>query len=67
LTLLKRHDKDPEVIVEEQGLKTDFRHQCLEKVVRDILEKNQAEVARYKAGEKKSWAFSGRGDETDKR
>jgi len=55
--LIEAHDKDPEVIVEEQGLKQISDTNALEKVVRDILEKNQAEVARYKAGEKKIMGF----------
>jgi aspartyl-tRNA(Asn)/glutamyl-tRNA(Gln) amidotransferase subunit B len=55
--LIEAHDKDPEVIVEEQGLKQISDPSALEIVVRDILEKNQAEVARYKAGEKKIVGF----------
>jgi aspartyl-tRNA(Asn)/glutamyl-tRNA(Gln) amidotransferase subunit B len=55
--LIEAHDKDPEVIVEEQGLKQISDTNALEKVVRDILDKNQAEVARYKAGEKKIMGF----------
>ena len=55
--LMEAQDKEPEAIVEEQGLKQISDTNALEKVVRDILEKNQAEVARYKAGEKKIMGF----------
>lgn len=55
--LMEALDKDPEVIVEEQGLKQISDTGALEKVVRDILAKNPAEVARYKAGEKKIMGF----------
>jgi aspartyl-tRNA(Asn)/glutamyl-tRNA(Gln) amidotransferase subunit B len=55
--LVEAHDKDPEVIIEEQGLKQVSDSNALEKVVRDVLEKNKAEAARYKAGEKKIMGF----------
>ncbi|MGB7569770.1 MAG: Asp-tRNA(Asn)/Glu-tRNA(Gln) amidotransferase subunit GatB [Chitinivibrionales bacterium] len=55
--LIEVQDKDPDVIVEEQGLKQISDTDALEKVVRDILAQNPAEVARYRAGEKKIVGF----------
>jgi aspartyl-tRNA(Asn)/glutamyl-tRNA(Gln) amidotransferase subunit B len=55
--LIEEQDRDPEIIVEEQGLKQISDTGELEKVVREIVEKSPAEVARYKAGENKLMAF----------
>jgi aspartyl-tRNA(Asn)/glutamyl-tRNA(Gln) amidotransferase subunit B len=51
--LVEQSDKDPEVIIEEQGLRQISDTGVLEKVVREIIEKSPAEVARFKSGEAK--------------
>jgi aspartyl-tRNA(Asn)/glutamyl-tRNA(Gln) amidotransferase subunit B len=55
--LIETQDKDPDVIVDEQGLKQISDTGELEKMVRDVLAKSAKEVERYKAGEKKLEGF----------
>ena len=55
--LIEEQDKDPDTIVDEQGLKQISDTGALEKIVRDIIEKSQGEVARYNAGELKLMGF----------
>jgi aspartyl-tRNA(Asn)/glutamyl-tRNA(Gln) amidotransferase subunit B len=50
-------DKDPDVIIEELGLKQISDVGALEQVVREILAHNPGEVVRFKAGEKKLMGF----------
>jgi aspartyl-tRNA(Asn)/glutamyl-tRNA(Gln) amidotransferase subunit B len=55
--LIEEQDKDPDTIVDEQGLKQISDTGALEKIVRDIIETSQGEVARYRAGELKLMGF----------
>jgi aspartyl-tRNA(Asn)/glutamyl-tRNA(Gln) amidotransferase subunit B len=55
--LIETQDKDPEIIVDEQGLKQISDTGELEKTVREVLAKCKNEVERYKAGEKKLEGF----------
>jgi aspartyl-tRNA(Asn)/glutamyl-tRNA(Gln) amidotransferase subunit B len=55
--LIEEQDKDPDTIIDEQGLKQISDTGALEKIVRDIIETSQGEVARYKAGELKLMGF----------
>ena len=54
---IETEDKDPEIIVEEQGLKQISDVGELETMVRQIILKNQKEAERFKAGEKKLESF----------
>jgi aspartyl-tRNA(Asn)/glutamyl-tRNA(Gln) amidotransferase subunit B len=55
--LVETQDKDPETIVNEQGLTQISDTGELEKLVREILVKNQKEVERFKAGDTKLESF----------
>jgi len=55
--LMESTDKDPEIIVEEQGLRQISDTGELEKIVSDILAKHAKEAARFKAGETKLMGF----------
>jgi aspartyl-tRNA(Asn)/glutamyl-tRNA(Gln) amidotransferase subunit B len=55
--LVETQDRDPEIIVDEQGLKQISDIGELDTMVREIISKNQKEVARYKAGETKLESF----------
>jgi aspartyl-tRNA(Asn)/glutamyl-tRNA(Gln) amidotransferase subunit B len=55
--LVEESDKDPQTIIEEQGLKQVSDINLLEKVVTEIIARSSGEVARYKAGEKKLMGF----------
>jgi aspartyl-tRNA(Asn)/glutamyl-tRNA(Gln) amidotransferase subunit B len=55
--LMESTDKDPEIIVEEQGLRQISDTGELEKIVADIIAKNAKEAARFKAGETKLMSF----------
>jgi len=55
--LIEQQDKDPEIIVEEQGLKQISDTGALEKIVRDIIVKSPGEIARFKAGEQKLMGY----------
>jgi aspartyl-tRNA(Asn)/glutamyl-tRNA(Gln) amidotransferase subunit B len=55
--LVEAQDKDPAVVVEEQGLRQISDTGELEKIVADILAKNAKEAARFKAGETKLMGF----------
>jgi aspartyl-tRNA(Asn)/glutamyl-tRNA(Gln) amidotransferase subunit B len=55
--LMEATDKDPEIIVEEQGLRQISDTGELEKTVREIVEKSPKEVERFKAGETKLMSF----------
>jgi len=55
--LIEEQDKDPGVIVEEQGLKQISDIGALEQVVRDILARSSGEIARFKAGESKLMGY----------
>jgi aspartyl-tRNA(Asn)/glutamyl-tRNA(Gln) amidotransferase subunit B len=55
--LVEESNKDPETIIEEQGLKQISNLQVLEDVVHEIIARNTEEVARYKAGEGKLMGF----------
>jgi aspartyl-tRNA(Asn)/glutamyl-tRNA(Gln) amidotransferase subunit B len=54
---IEETDKDPMVIVEEQGLKQVSDVDVLETVVSEIVGRNADAVARYKAGETKLMGF----------
>jgi aspartyl-tRNA(Asn)/glutamyl-tRNA(Gln) amidotransferase subunit B len=55
--LIEETDKDPDLLVDEQGLKQISDVQTIENAVREIISRNSAEVARYKAGERKLMGF----------
>jgi aspartyl-tRNA(Asn)/glutamyl-tRNA(Gln) amidotransferase subunit B len=55
--LIEATDKDPEIIVEEQGLRQISDTGELEKIVAEIVAKNAKEAARFKAGETKLIGF----------
>jgi aspartyl-tRNA(Asn)/glutamyl-tRNA(Gln) amidotransferase subunit B len=55
--LMEMSDKDPESIVEEQGLRQISDTGELEKIVSDVLAKNPKEAGRLKAGETKLMSF----------
>jgi aspartyl-tRNA(Asn)/glutamyl-tRNA(Gln) amidotransferase subunit B len=55
--LIEEQDKEPGVIVEEQGLKQISDIGALEQVVRDILARSPGEIARFKAGESKLMGY----------
>ncbi len=55
--IVQTQDKDPGVIVDEQGLKQISDPGELDKLVREVLSKCAKEVARYKAGETKLEGF----------
>ena len=54
---VETQDRDPEIIVDEQGLKQLSDIGELDIMVRDTISKNQKEVERYKAGETKLESF----------
>jgi aspartyl-tRNA(Asn)/glutamyl-tRNA(Gln) amidotransferase subunit B len=54
---IEQTDREPDVIVDELGLKQISDTSELEKLVKDILAKNPGEVARFKAGEAKLVGF----------
>ena len=55
--LIEEQDKEPAVIVEEQGLKQISDTHALEEVIKDILERSPGEIARFKAGESKLMGY----------
>jgi aspartyl-tRNA(Asn)/glutamyl-tRNA(Gln) amidotransferase subunit B len=55
--LIQEQDKDPEVIIDEQGLRQVSDTSALEKAVQDVIDASPNEVARYKAGDKKLTGF----------
>ena len=55
--LVEAQDKDPSVVVDEQGLRQISDTGELEKMVRTVLAKCEHEVQRYKAGETKLEGF----------
>jgi aspartyl-tRNA(Asn)/glutamyl-tRNA(Gln) amidotransferase subunit B len=55
--LIESTGKDPETIINEQGLTQISDTGELEKIVREIIEKNPKEAARFKAGEAKLMGF----------
>ena len=55
--LMEEHDKDPDIIVEEQSLKQISDTGALEKIVGDIIAKSPGEIARFKAGEQKLMGY----------
>jgi aspartyl-tRNA(Asn)/glutamyl-tRNA(Gln) amidotransferase subunit B len=55
--LIEEQDKEPAVIVEEQGLKQISDTHALEQVVKDILDRSPGEIARFKAGESKLMGY----------
>ena len=55
--LIEEQDKDPGIIIEEQGLTQISDVQALENVVWEIIARNPGEVARFRAGEKKLMGF----------
>lgn len=55
--LIQEQDKDPEKIIEEQGLKQVSDTSALEAAVKQVLDANPSEVERYKAGDKKLIGF----------
>jgi len=55
--LIESQDKDPGIIVSEQGLTQISDTGELEKTVKEVLAKSPKEIARYKAGETKLEAF----------
>jgi aspartyl-tRNA(Asn)/glutamyl-tRNA(Gln) amidotransferase subunit B len=57
LDLVETQDRDPEIIVDEQGLKQISDVGELERMVRDVIVKNQKEVERFKAGDRKLESF----------
>ena len=52
-----KDDADPEVFVEENGLKTVNDEGALRKVIEEIVENNPKSVEDYKAGKKKAMGF----------
>lgn len=55
--LIQEQDKDPEQIIEEQGLTQVSDSSALEAALKQVLDANPSEVARYKAGDKKLTSF----------
>ena len=55
--LIEAQDREPGVIIEEQGLRQISDSSALENVVREIIEKCPGEVARFKGGEQKLVGF----------
>jgi aspartyl-tRNA(Asn)/glutamyl-tRNA(Gln) amidotransferase subunit B len=50
-------DKDPEEIVEKEGLKQQSDPKELEKIISEIISKNQDKVEEYKSGKEKLFGF----------
>ena len=50
-------DKDPEKIVEEKGLKQQSDPKELEKIITNVLSKNQDKVTQYKSGKEKLFGY----------
>jgi len=57
LDLIQERDKDPLGIVKEEGLEQVSDAGALETIVKEIVEKNPAEVERFKGGDKKLIGF----------
>ena len=50
-------DKDPELIIEEKGLKQESDPKELEKLIDKIINENQDKVKDYKSGKDKLFSF----------
>ncbi|MFN3814023.1 MAG: Asp-tRNA(Asn)/Glu-tRNA(Gln) amidotransferase subunit GatB, partial [Aquificaceae bacterium] len=57
LKLMVETSKDPEVIVEEKGLRQLSDEESIKKLVEDVLSKHSNEVERYRKGEEKLIGF----------
>ncbi len=57
LKLMVETSKDPEVIVEERGLRQVSDEESIRKLVEDVLSKHSNEVERYRKGEEKLIGF----------
>ena len=55
--LMADGDKDPKEIVEKEGLKQQSDPKELEKIISEIISKNQDKVEEYKSGKKKLFGF----------
>jgi len=55
--LIQEQDKDPQIIIEEQGLTQVSDTSALETAVKQVLDTYPSEVERYKAGDKKLTGF----------
>ncbi|NLD99976.1 MAG: Asp-tRNA(Asn)/Glu-tRNA(Gln) amidotransferase subunit GatB [Fibrobacter sp.] len=55
--LIQSEDKEPEQIIQEQGLKQVSDTGALESAIQKILQDNPSEVERYKGGDKKLMGF----------
>lgn len=55
--LVGQTGKDPQIVVEEEGLKQMGSSQELEAIIQKIVASNPAQVADYKAGKTKLWGF----------
>jgi aspartyl-tRNA(Asn)/glutamyl-tRNA(Gln) amidotransferase subunit B len=57
IDLMQAEDKDPQIIIEEQGLKQVSDSSALEQTIVKVLQDSPGEVERYKAGDKKLMGF----------
>jgi aspartyl-tRNA(Asn)/glutamyl-tRNA(Gln) amidotransferase subunit B len=55
--LIQEQDRDPQIIIDEQGLTQVSDTSALEAAVKQVLDANPSEVERYKAGDKKLTGF----------
>ena len=55
--LMADGDKDPKEIVEKEGLKQQSDPKELEKIISEIISKNQDKVEEYKSGKEKLFGF----------
>ncbi len=57
LEKMKIGDKDPKKIVEEEGLTQQSDPKQLEKIILEVLSKNQDKVTQYKSGKEKLFGY----------
>ena len=55
--LMAEENKDPKLIVEEKGLKQQSDPNELEKIILEVITKNQGKVDQYKSGKEKLFGF----------
>ena len=55
--MMSKGDKDPNIIVEEKGLKQESDPKALEDLIKKVLSANEDKVKEYKSGKDKLFGF----------
>ena len=55
--IMSKEDKDPNIIVEEKGLKQESDPKALEDLIQNVLSSNEDKVKEYKSGKDKLFGF----------